>query len=115
MPLSSQDPHPFTTAQQTGLECGRRIEIAPLPLCTRLESALESAGHGREAPWREEVIAALVVLDEATSEEGQNASRPDSLLSDVARTQPRLRNRVRGVRLQYRQLRERTESFRRER
>ena len=36
--------------------------------------------------------------------EADNAERPDSLLSDIARTQPRLRNRVRGVRLQYRQL-----------
>ena len=47
-------------------------------------------------------------------DEAVNAERPDSLLSDIARTQPRLRNRVRGVRTQYRQLRETMESLRRE-
>ena len=61
------------------------------------------AAAGRQHYWQEAVLSALAVLDEATSE-ADNADRPDSLLSDIARTQPRLRNRVRGVRLQYRQL-----------
>ena len=41
---------------------------------------------------------------QVTTEEAENADSPDSLLSDLARTQSRLRNRVRGVRLQYRKL-----------
>ena len=54
------------------------------------------------------------MLDEAIAEESDNASRPDSLLSDIARTQPRLRNRVRGTRMQYQQLRDRVSGLRRE-
>jgi hypothetical protein len=49
-----------------------------------------------------------------TTEEAENADRPDSLLSDLARTQPRLRNRVRGVRLQYRKQRDDIASIRSE-
>ena len=52
-------------------------------------------------------MAALTVLGEATTQEAENAHRPESLLSDIARNQPRLRNRVRGIRTQYQQLRER--------
>jgi hypothetical protein len=47
----------------------------------------------------------VAVLDAATTDEEANAGRPDSLLSDIKRTQPRLRTRVRGVRAQYTQLR----------
>jgi hypothetical protein len=71
-----------------------------------LEAALAEAAPGREESWREAVLDALAVLGQVTTEEAENADRPDSLLSDLARTQPRLRNRVRGVRLQYRQLRD---------
>lgn len=72
----------------------------------RLEASLSAAAPRREVAWRDEVHGALSVLGEATTEEAENAERADSLLSDIARTQPRLRNRVRGLRLQYRQLRE---------
>lgn len=71
-----------------------------------LEAALARPAPGREAAWREAVIASLDVLAEATRQEAENANRPDSLLSDMARTQPRLRNRVRALRVQYRQLQE---------
>ena len=71
-----------------------------------LEVALESAAPGREPAWRTAVLAALAVLDEATNDEYANANNPDSLLSDIKRTQPRLRTRVRGLRTQYKQLRQ---------
>ncbi|MGH9106370.1 MAG: hypothetical protein ACRDZX_11160 [Acidimicrobiales bacterium] len=64
-----------------------------------LEAALGEAAPGRQHDWQEAVLGALGVLEEVTAEETANAERPDSLLSDIARTQPRLRNRVRGVRL----------------
>ncbi len=80
----------------------------------RLEAALESAAPGREAAWRDDLVATLRVLDEAIIEESDNAARPDSLLSDMAHNQPRLRNRVRGVRTQYRQLRGAVAALRRE-
>ena len=60
------------------------------------------------------VLAALAVLDEATNDEYANANNPDSLLSDIKRTQPRLRTRVRGLRTQYKQLRQAIVSIRSE-
>jgi len=71
-----------------------------------LEAALEAAAPGREPTWRAGVLDALGVLDGATRDEQSNASSPDSLLSDIKRTQPRLRTRVRGLRSQYAQLRD---------
>lgn len=43
-----------------------------------------------------------------------SSAQPDSLLSDIALNQPRLRNRVRDIRNQYRQLRDVTEGMLRE-
>jgi hypothetical protein len=79
-----------------------------------LEAALSAAAPGRESSWRAAVLAALVVLDEATDDEHANASNPDSLLSDIKRTQPRLRTRVRGLRTQYAHLRQTITSMRAE-
>jgi hypothetical protein len=45
---------------------------------------------------------------------GENAKRPDSLLSDLAHNQPRLRNRARAVRLQYEKVCDTIVSLRRE-
>ena len=56
----------------------------------------------------------MAVLDEATKDECTNANNPDSLLSDIKRTQPRLRTRVRGLRAQYQQLRQAIVSIRSE-
>ena len=71
-------------------------------------------GPQAEDAWRSDVLGALEVLDEATTDEERNAALPESLLSDIARTQPRLRNRVRGLRIQYRQLRDTIAFVRRE-
>ena len=79
-----------------------------------LEAALGAAAPGRESSWRAAVLAALVVLDEATDDEYANATNPDSLLSDIKRTQPRLRTRVRGLRTQYAHLRQTITSIRAE-
>jgi hypothetical protein len=102
----TEGPARFSEAQRAGFDERRLDQDRTLAAMHRLESALGSAAPGRESQWREQVLGALALLDEATTEEARNADRPDSLLSDVARTQPRLRNRVRGVRAQYRQLRE---------
>jgi hypothetical protein len=114
MDSKSEGPDRFTTEQRAGLETRRTDQDRTLDAMHQLESALESAGPGREGSWRDDVIAALAVLDESTTQESENASQPDSLLSDIGRTQPRLRNRVRGVRIQYQQLRDRIRSLRRE-
>jgi hypothetical protein len=72
----------------------------------QLEAALGTAAPHREQAWLAEVRRTLAILAEAASEEAGNAARPDSLLSDISRTQPWLRNRVRGLRVHYRQLRD---------
>jgi hypothetical protein len=97
----------FTASQREGLEARCSDQERTLAAMHRLEKALESAAPRREGGWRDEVMAALTVLGEATAQEAENANRPDSLLSDIAHNQPRLRNRVRGIRTQHLQLRER--------
>jgi hypothetical protein len=72
----------------------------------QLEEALGAAAPHREQAWLTEVCRTLTVLGEAAGEEAANAAQPDSLLSDIARTQPWLRNRARGLRIHYRQLRD---------
>jgi len=94
----------FSLAQQAGLDARWADQDRTLAAMHALEAALGAAAPGREQDWQESVLSALAVLDGATTEEAANAERPDSLLSDIARTQPRLRNRARGVRLQYRHL-----------
>src|SRR6184192_2156555 len=91
---------PLTTAQQEGLRTRHADQDRTLAAMHRLEAALAAAAPGREAPWRDAVLEALAVLDDATAEHA-NTERADSLLADVARTQPRLRTRVRGLRAQY--------------
>lgn len=101
-------------AQRAGLGA-RQVDLdRTLAAMHALEEALGAAAPGRQQDWQEAVLGALAVLDEATTEEAANAERPDSLLSDIARTQPRLRNRVRGVRLQYGQLRDALRGLREE-
>ena len=104
----------FTASQREGLETRRSDQERTQAAMHRLEKALESAAPRREESWHDEVMAALTVLGEATTQEAENADRPESLLSDIAHNQPRLRNRVRGIRTQYRQLRERIGELQRE-
>jgi hypothetical protein len=80
----------------------------------QLETALASAAPRREQAWRTDVSAALDILAETAASEAHNADLPDSLLSDIARSQPWLRNRVRGLRLHYRQLQDTLASLREE-
>jgi hypothetical protein len=112
MASKSEGPERFTQAQRASLDTRRIDQDRTLAAMHELEAALEAAGPGRETAWRDKVISALAVLDESTTQESENAWRPDSLLSDIARTQPRLRNRVRGVRTQYQQLRDRIRPLR---
>jgi len=110
----SQDPEStgFTDSQRAGIERRRIDQDRTLEAMQDLERALSTAAPRREAEWRQEVLAALAVLSEVASEEAANASRPDSLLSDIARTQPWLRNRVRALRTHYGQLQNRIEALR---
>ena len=111
---SSSTPSGFTPSERAGLDNRRVDQDRTLDAVHRLETALGSAAPGRETGWLHEVLGALTMLDEAMSEEQRNADAVDSLLSDVARTQPRMRTRVRGLRAQYRHVRDTIAALREE-
>ena len=94
----------LSSEERGQLEVRRADQDRTLDAMHRLEAALSEAAPGREARWRDAVLRALSVLETATADEAVNAERPDSLLSDLARNQPRLRNRARALRLQYNKL-----------
>lgn len=96
----------FSDQQRSGLDARRADHDRTLEAMQRLEAALGEAAPGREATWRDDVRLALSILEAATAEEADNARRPDSLLSDLAHNQPRLRNRARALRLQYAKIRD---------
>lgn len=100
--------------QRAGWEIRRADQDRTLTAVHQLEAALADPAPGREVDWRASVLSALSVLDATTTEEAANAERPDSLLSEVARNHPRLRPRVRGVRVQYQHLREAIGGLRKE-
>ncbi|MCU1379768.1 MAG: hypothetical protein JWN29_2751 [Acidimicrobiales bacterium] len=104
--VSGQEPEtsPAAGDGRPALDRRRDDQGRTLAAIHLLEAALNAAAPGREATWSQEVLAALRTLGEATTVEADNAARPDSLLSDIALGQPRLRHRVHGVRAQYRQL-----------
>ena len=109
-----REPSTLTSTPGPGRDARRADQDRTLAAMHELEAALGAAAPGRESSWRAAVLDALVVLDEATDDEDANASNPDSLLSDIKRTQPRLRTRVRGLRTQYAHLRQTISSIRAE-
>src|SRR5438067_10966787 len=100
------EPGGFSPEQRAGLDVRAADQDRTLAAMHQLEAALGEAASGRETPWRDDVMGALRVLRDATADEDDSAGRPDSLLSDVKRTQPFLASRVRALRAQYRQLRD---------
>jgi hypothetical protein len=100
------DENRLTEEQQRGAEQRHVDHDRTLLAMQQLEEALGAAAPQREQAWLAEVSRTLTVLGEAAAEEAANGGAPDSLLSDIARTQPWLRNRVRGLRIHYRQLRD---------
>jgi hypothetical protein len=104
----------FRESQREQIERRRIDQDRTLLAMHELEDALATAAPAREARWHETVLGALAVLGDATREEAENAQQADSLLSDIAFNQPRLRNRVRRLRTQYRQLQETIDSLQHE-
>ena len=104
----------MTGSHIAGRETRQADQDRTLAAMHDLEAALADAAPGREPSWRAAVLEAVVVLDDATAEEHTNAVSPDSLLSDIKRSQPRLRTRVRGLRSQYEHLRQAITSIRAE-
>lgn len=97
-----------------GVDARARDQDRTLAAAHQLEAAVEAGATGREVAWRRDVVAALERLDQATAEEEANAARPDSLVSDIARNDPRLRHRVHGLRIQYRHVRDTIDALRTE-
>jgi hypothetical protein len=112
--MSTEMPPGLTNSQRAGMAARRVDDDRTLEAMHALEAALASAAPLREQQWRHAVLSALAILDETTQDEQRSADQPDSLLSDVARTQPRLRTRVRGLRAHYRQLQDGIAAIRRE-
>ena len=113
--MSAMDPlRSLTPAQQASLEVRTADQDRTLATVHQLEAALAAPAPGNETASLNDVRAALETLDDATRDECDNANRPDSLLSDLKRTQPILASRVRGVRAQYQQVRDAISSLRSE-
>jgi hypothetical protein len=102
----------LTPSQLAGHDARRADHDRTRAAMHDLETALGAPAPGRESSWQAAVLSALAVLDEATDDEYANAAQPDSLLSDIKRTQPRLRTRVRGLHTQYAHLRQTITSMR---
>jgi ATP phosphoribosyltransferase regulatory subunit HisZ len=95
----------LTAAQRADLEAREAEQDRTLGAMHVLEAALSRGAFGRAEWWQQEVLAALGALDEVMADEAARSAQPDSLLSQVAFSQPRLRNRVRGLRTEYARLR----------
>jgi hypothetical protein len=108
------EPSTLSSLPVDGRDAWRADQDRTLAAMHSLEAALGAAAPGRESSWRAAVLATLVVLDEMTDDEFANSTNPDSLLSDIKRTQPRLRTRVRGLRTHYAHLRQTITSIRAE-
>jgi hypothetical protein len=106
MSAEGKKPGPDTLTQAQQRRAGQRAvdQDRTLAAMHQLEAALAAAAPRREQAWSNEVRRTLGILGQAARQEAENAAQPDSLLSDIARTQPWLRNRVRGLRIHYRQL-----------
>jgi DNA repair ATPase RecN len=114
--MSTQPPTEPSDPRETrpvGRSTRQEDQDRTLDALHRLERATGAAA-GRPTRWHQHALAALVALDETTADEQRHANQPDSLLSDIARTHPRLRNRVRAIRTQYTHIRETITSFRHE-
>lgn len=104
----------FSPKQRSGLRSRQAHQDRTLSAIHKLEAALAEAAPRREGHWLEAVLDALGDLEAITGEELANAERPDSLLSDLSRSQPRMRNRARALRMEYTKLRETIADLRQE-
>jgi len=109
-----REPSTLTSTPVAGRDSRRADRDRTLAAMHELEAALGAAAPGRESSWRAAVLAALVVLEEATDDEDAHTADTDSLVSEIERAQPRLRSRARGLRTHSAQLRRMITSMRAE-
>ena len=100
------EPEGLSAEQRAGLQARNEDRDRTLEAMHVLEAALSRGAYGRADWWQQEVRAALGALEDVTTDEAASSSQPDSLLSQIAFSQPRLRNRVRGLRAEFARLRD---------
>ena len=111
--MDDASPHSsWTPAQRARRDTRTADQDRTLETMHQLEAALAAPAPGNQASWLHDVRGALLTLEDVTRDEDTNAAQPDSLLSDIKRTQPILASRVRGVRAQYQQIRDAISSLR---
>lgn len=74
----------------------------------RLEKAYRAAAPGRESSWLADIYTALLEVDRALCQQNENADNPNSVLSEIERTEPRLTGQIAALRERYRTLRQET-------
>ena len=94
--VQQPDADALTQAQRHRLDRHWGDQDRTLLAMQQPEAALAQPPRGGNAPGAHEVRRTLGVLAEAARDEASNADQPDSLLSDIFRTQPWLRSRVAG-------------------
>jgi hypothetical protein len=101
---STEDGEGFTSEQRSGLEARQLDQDRTLEAMHRLEGALSEAAPAERPRGARPRSRRWACSKPRSPKEATNAEQPDSLLSDLARTQPRLLNRARALRLEYRKL-----------
>ena len=104
----------FNEQQRSGLDARRADHGRTLEAMHRLEAALAGRGPEKRRALAQRGATSSLGSRGGRTEEADNARRPDSLLSDLAHNQPRLRNRARALRLQYEKVRDTIVSLRHE-
>ncbi len=70
-----------------------------------LEDALAGPAPGRHRAWLQRVVAALDALDTALDTQGSTDGEANSLMSEIARNEPRLVGRIDRLRQEYHDIR----------
>ena len=83
--------------QQEALAASRGDRDRAVDAMRTLKATAGQAGPGRDQAWREAVIAAIAQLQTALAEQQASYEDPTSLMTQIARDNPRLRTWVRQL------------------
>jgi hypothetical protein len=122
MPASWTEPHTGrdVALEELALPTRERVRLMELQLDRNrttvtiygVERAAEAPAPGRAEQWLQDLASALTALENAMALERSNGNRTESLVSELSRSDPRLRAEVQTSRLRYDQLREAVASLR---
>lgn len=100
MPTSSR-----TVNYRPSVDTSRTDRNSSLAALQALEEALAGPTPGRHQPWLQRVVAALDTLDAALDTQQSTDSETSSLMSEIARDEPRLVPRIERLRQEYHDIR----------